>query len=82
MSDSRNHLSLPQPASPDPSLADAVTVPRDAGMTRRLADTGARWLSAIGRLIAAHDNLCVAVLLTFVFYYPSIRNGAQDAGYL
>ena len=82
MSDSRNHLSLPQPASPDPSLADAVTVPRDAGMTRRLADTGARWLSAIGRLIAAHGNLCVAVLLTFVFYYPSIRNGAQDAGYL
>ena len=82
MSDNRNHLSLPQSASPDPSLADAVTVPRDAGMTRRLADTGARWLSAIGRLIAAHGNLCVAVLLTFVFYYPSIRNGAQDAGYL
>lgn len=78
--DSQNPLS--KPVGPHEGTTNAGTVTRGENMSRRVADAVAVWLAATGRCIANHDNLFIALLLTLVFYYPSLRNRAQDAGYL
>lgn len=82
MSDGRERLPTEGRPAPESGTDDTGSAQRNTGVMRRVADAVACRLAGIGRCIAAYDNVCVALLLTLIFYYPSLRHGGQDAGYL
>ena len=62
--------------------SDDVATIQPLSLTARLAGYVAPWLVRLAHLIASRGDLSIALLMTVVFYFPSLQNTAKDAGYV